>query len=151
MTEQRTHTEFWVVLGILLAVVLISQLPRPVFTTDTGRDAGLFGVLGSRREAVAGTLHGADVTVVMGAGVLDLRQATIAAGDEVVIDVLAVMGSVKIRVPDGWVVDTKALPVLGGVQDARSGTARAPVTAGSASPRLVLHGAVVIGGLSITS
>jgi hypothetical protein len=157
MTERRTHAEFWVVFGILLAVLLIAQLPRtgPLAFERSGNPTSVFSMMGESRRTTEGPFHGANVATVMGGSVLDLRQATIAAGEDVTIDVLAVMGNVVLRVPDGWIVDTKALPIFGGVTDHRGRRARPaerePVAEDVPRPRIVLHGAILMGGLRITS
>jgi hypothetical protein len=154
-TERRSYKGGWVVAAILLAVVLVVQV-SPRMGARTGDDnAQLTAVLGQARGAAAGSdFRGTDVTVVMGGGRLDLRQVVLAPGEEVVVDVLAVMGGVTIRVPDGWVVDTRAVPVLGGLRDQRVPPEWPGDKVADESltpPRLVLHGAVVLGGIRITS
>jgi hypothetical protein len=113
-------------------------------------------VLGQSRGTAAGDdVHGTDVSVVMGGCRLDLRQVVLAPGEEVVVDVLAVMGGVTIRVPDGWLVDTRAVPILGRLRDQRVppdwSADEKLADERSTPPRLVLHGAVVLGGIRITS
>jgi hypothetical protein len=61
------------------------------------------------------------MTSVMGRADLDLRSTTVAPGDEVVIEVFTLMGGATIRVPDGWIVDIRAAPIMGGVRDRREG------------------------------
>jgi len=157
MAERRTHTEFWVVFGILLAVLLVIQLPPkgPLAAGRSEQGLQLFSMLSGGQRATDGPFHGANVGAVMGGSTLDLRRATLAPGEEAVIDVLAVLGGVVIRVPDGWIVDTKALPVFGGVTDHRGHRARTAAAESSAEgvppPRIVLHGAILFGGLRIAS
>lgn len=156
MTEQRSYAEIWVVAGILLAVVLIARLPhRTDGAAAADSNARVMAVLGqSRRTVVESDFRGADVTAVIGECRLDLRQVVLQPGEEVVVDVLAVMGGVTIRVPDGWVVDTQAVPILGGLKDQRippAWSAEETRAAVGPAPRLVLHGAVLMGGIRITS
>jgi hypothetical protein len=153
MTERRSYKELWVVAGILLAVILIAQLPS--FSSSRGSDdARLVAMMGSARRVVASSenLRAADVTVVMGNVRLDLREAALPPGEEIVVDVLTVMGAFTLRVPEGWVVDTSAIPVVGGVKDSRLIRLEDPPSFdGKPAPRIVLHGAVLLGGIRITS
>ena len=61
------------------------------------------------------------MTSIMGGTQLDLRQATMAPGEEAVIDVFAVMGGAIVRIPEGWIVDVQATSVMGGIKDQRRG------------------------------
>ena len=45
----------------------------------------------------------------MGGAQLDLRQAKVNPGEEVVVDVFTLMGGAVIYVPDDWIVDTRAI------------------------------------------
>lgn len=152
MTQRRSYKDLWVVAGVLLAVILIAQLPSFSWSRR-GDDARLMAMMGSARRVVASSenLRAADVTVVMGNVRLDLREAALPAGEEIVVDVLTVMGAFTLRVPDGWVVDTSAIPIVGGVKDARLIRDSAPSFGGKPAPRVVLHGAVLLGGIRITS
>lgn len=100
--------------------------------------------------------HGGEVTSVMGGSQLDLRQATIAPGEEAVIDIDALMGGVVIRVPESWQVDVGTTMIMGGVDDQRPAATRRKATGASttttdapAPPRLRLTGTLVMGGLVI--
>jgi len=59
-----------------------------------------------------------------------------------VIDVFAMWGGIEVRVPEGWAVENRVFPFLGGVEDR---TRPAP----DATQRLVLKGMVVMGGMEI--
>jgi predicted membrane protein len=76
----------------------------------------------------------------MGGVDLDFRDATI-EGDEAKLDITAVMGGVKVRVPRTWNVDNQVTTVMGGMKD------RTHSNAGN--KRLVIKGAVLMGGLDI--
>jgi hypothetical protein len=86
----------------------------------------------------------------MGQARLDLRQATIAPGEEAVIDAFTLMGGLVLQVPEDWIVDVQALNVMGGIND-RRGPAPTPPSNASAPPRLVLRGLIIMGGLVISS
>lgn len=98
---------------------------------------------GVARRSSSQTFRGADLTAVMGGCEIDLRQASIAPGSEAVIDVFAFWGGIDIKVPDDWTVITRAMPIMGGVED----KTRAPQ--GPAGKRLILRGIVVMGGVSV--
>ena len=78
------------------------------------------------RTSHATAFRRADMTTVMGSSRLDLRQATIAPGQEAVIEVFGMMGEVQVIVPEAWTVDVRTVPVMGGVRDQRFGAGFAP-------------------------
>ena len=79
---------------------------------------------------------------------LDLRNLTPAPGEQVIVDLFVTAGRARVRVPDHWVVNTGALPLMGSIaiRDERSRT-----TAGGTPPKLVLRGFVLIGKVEVTS
>jgi predicted membrane protein len=80
----------------------------------------LFSVMGKTHSVShSRNFKGGDVTSVMGGARLDLRDAMMAPGEEATVDVFGVMGEVEILVPEGWVVDVRVQPVMGGVKDSR--------------------------------
>jgi hypothetical protein len=104
----------------------------------------LFAVLGeAKRASNDNPFRGGEMTAFLGGCVLDLRQATIPSGAQVVINVLAVMAGHEIQVPPGWSVASDIVPLLGGVDDKRLPPVEAlPPDA----PRLRLRGVVLMGG-----
>lgn len=103
-----------------------------------------FAIMGGvSRRSSSQTFAGADLTAVMGGCEIDLRQASIAPGTEAAIEVFAFWGGIDIKVPDDWTVVTRAMPLMGGVED----KTRAPL--GGPLKRLVVRGVVVMGGVSI--
>ena len=74
---------------------------------------------GNRRVVTLDRFRHGEVTTVMGESRLDLRQTTILPGEEAVVDIVTVMGSTIVYVPDGWDVNFDAVPVMGGVKDER--------------------------------
>jgi hypothetical protein len=164
------------VIGLLLiGIVIANALHRPEAANRSSETVNLVGVLsGDRYVSEAAEFRGAEMTSVMGDCTLDLRQATLAAGQEVTVDVFTLMGSLVLRVPEGWTVDVRALPVMGGINDRRPGAgdranrnrrraeaddvsspsvAEQPAVSSpnGNTPRLVLRGYVVMGGLTIRS
>jgi hypothetical protein len=85
---------------------------------------------------------GGDISAVMGAVEIDLRQAAIAT--EAVLHLSIIMGGVEIRVPREWSVVIHGSPMLGGIED----KTMPPMTPGK---RLVIEGSVIMGGVEITN
>jgi predicted membrane protein len=112
-------------------------------TTDTVHRAAIMGQTRSVSHATA--FQGGDLTAIMGQADLDLTQAVVAPGDTPVLNVFVVMGQASVRVPDDWIVDTRAVPALGNVHDIR------PDQSGDAAgrPHLVIRGAVTMGQLVV--
>lgn len=173
---QRAISPGHVVLLILLSVWVMqgSQRERGAGRTgtETSETVSLFAVMSAdRRVSHAKAFHGGEMTSVMGGTQLDLRQASVAPGEEAVIDVFALMGGAVILVPEDWTVDVQVVPVMGGVKDERWGrragkvdvNARPPAPADAerqaetppgvagAAPRIVVRGFVTMGGLIVKS
>jgi predicted membrane protein len=117
-------------------------LARGPATDGIGFIRGTAVMGGFDRTSDASDFRGGDVVVIMGGCKLDLRHAAITA-NEAVIDVLAIMGGVEIRIPENWTVDAKVLPLMGGV------TNQTRVAGASPSQRLVVRGTVFMGGVEI--
>jgi predicted membrane protein len=113
-----------------------------------------FSVLGgSKRASDDKPFRGGDMTSIMGGTQLDLRQAVIEPGEQAVINVFALMGGHEIWVPPGWMVVSEVMAILGGVDDKRLPLPAVDATPrlNSPTPRLVLQGTVLLGGLTIKS
>ena len=100
----------------------------------------VMGGVGRRSSSPA--FEGCDLTAIMGGCEIDLRQASIAPGTQAVIDVFAIWGGMDIKVPEDWTVVTKAIPLMGGIDD----KTRAPQTADKV---LVISGMVIMGGVAV--
>lgn len=98
---------------------------------------------GIARRSSSQAFQGADLTAVMGGCEIDLRQASIVPGTEAIVDLFAFWGGIDIKVPEDWTVVTRAMPLMGGVED----KTRAPQ--GAATRRLIVRGIVVMGGVVI--
>jgi hypothetical protein len=107
--------------------------------------SGLAIMGGVARRSNSQAFLGADLTAIMGGCEIDLRQASIAAGSEAIIDIFAFWGGIEIRVPEDWVVVTRAIPLMGGVVDKTVTPHPAPAIV----KRLVVRGIVVMGGVEI--
>lgn len=85
----------------------------------------------------------ASLTAVLGGVTLDLTEARpVPTG--AVVDASAVLGSITVLVPRGWLVDVRGIPLLGGWDDT---TDRAAV--GSGAPRVEVRALVALGGLEV--
>ena len=144
-------------LGIGIAAVLVAHTLQGrdlVRATATSPKSHLMAVIGdTHRSSEASPFLSADMTAIAGDCTLDLSRATIPAGEEATIEVFALMGSISVRVPDGWTVDTRTMPVLGGISDLRVPSTSTGLTAleTGQAPRLVLRGFVMMGSLFIRS
>lgn len=97
---------------------------------------------GVKRTITSKEFRGGEVTAIMGGCEIDLRESDI-QGDEAVLDVFTIWGGIEIRVPMGWAVSVKAMPIMGGVDDKTY-----PEKEGR-TKRLVLTGNIVMGGVEI--
>ena len=154
----------WIGIFVALQVSGISGVRSFNEAISTGERVRVVSVMGrSEHISRATAFQGADVTNVMGKSDIDLRDATLAPGANATVHVFSAMGTVELRVPPTWIVDTGAISAFGGVRDERDTPARTEVTpaeAGAApaeaetagpAPRLVLRGLVMFGRLHITS
>ena len=89
--------------------------------------------------------QGGQATAVCGAARFDLRNASMTV-DEAIIDVNVVFGEVEVRVPETWIVINRAAVVFAGVNDKTNHPAPDPSVK---TPRLVITGSVVFGGITL--
>jgi hypothetical protein len=114
---------FLFLLGI--AMFWTFGLPGVIDTQASGRRATATGVMGRSQTSVPSDVRNARVAALMGRSTLDLRQVNLAPGEDMTVDVFVTMGRATVRIPDHWVVDASALPVMGSVDEERF----APITA----------------------
>ena len=134
---------------ILVAVVMSQVFSARGTTTrsESSDTVEVVAVMGRhQRVSAAPAFRGGEMTTIMGRADLDLRNTTVAPGEEVVIHVFTLMGGSTIRVPEGWQVDLRATPIMGGVRDRRGGAGAA-----AGAPRIVVRGFVMWGGIDIRS
>ena len=136
--------DFWPLVLVLVggSIILRALAPgRGPGGDDKSRVRALAVMSGIERTSSSREFRGGELTAVMGGCEIDLRGATITNGPAV-IDVFAVWGGIDVRVPEGWAVENRVFPFLGGVEDR---TRPAP----DATERLVVKGLVVMGGVEI--
>lgn len=146
----------FVILIIIIAVLASSGLRVHRLGASDTDGVNVFGAMGSSRHtSLDADFDHARVGSLMGRSTLDLRKATIPPGETGVVEVFVMMGRATILVPEGWDVDTSALPVMGSVEDQRWPKAEASeveATGESAPrPKLVLNGFVMMGKIEIES
>jgi predicted membrane protein len=116
----------------------------PRGAVDSNAHLSALAIMGGiARRTNSAAFQGADLTAIMGGCEIDLRQASIAPNTEAVIDVFAFWGGIDIKVPDDWTVITRAVPLMGGVED----KTHAPHPA--SAKRVVIRGLVVMGGVVV--
>jgi hypothetical protein len=96
---------------------------------------------GVRRQSTSREFRGGDVSAIMGGVDLDLRNADIKAGDEVIIDALAFWGGVEIKVPPHWKVVGDVLPIMASFEDKTTGT--------GTGPTLIVRGTALMGAIEV--
>ncbi|HEY8551093.1 MAG TPA: DUF5668 domain-containing protein [Vicinamibacterales bacterium] len=111
--------------------------------TSPGGTINVFAFLsGVERRPRGKPFKGAQLVALMGACELDLRQAT--PGAEVMhVSAFALWGGIEIRVPSDWIVVNESMALLGGIED----SSRPPTP--DRGPRVIVHGAAVMGGIEI--
>jgi hypothetical protein len=139
-------------LGSTLVVQAMRVRTREASGGDTDDTVNVFAVLGGVKRTSASTrFRGGEMTAFLGGYQIDLRQATIAPGEEAVLDIFTVLGGGEIFVPSTWTVATPIMPVMGGVEDKRIAPLPGALDPTKPAPRLVLRGLVVLGGIEIKS
>lgn len=141
----------WPVLLIAFGVsVLVRALERNRF--PAGGPLSASPVVGSTAifsETKSGTetpdFHGGEATAVFGAARFDLRNASMTV-DEARINVNVVFGEVDVRVPETWNVINRASVIFAGVNDK---TIHPKPDPNVKTPRLVITGAVIFGGITL--
>jgi hypothetical protein len=102
-------------------------------------------VLGSvERRNNCQDFRGGSATAVMGRCEIDMRAASIVSPHEAVLEVFSMWGGIEIRVPPDWTVVSRVDPIMGAYEDHTQ-----PPKEGT--KRLVIRGAVIMGGIEVTN
>lgn len=97
---------------------------------------------GVKRRSIAREFRGGDANAIMGGVEIDLRNAQIREGDDVVIDAFAMWGAVEIKVPPHWRIVGHVMPIMGAFEDNTHPT-------GDAGPILTIRGSAIMGGIDV--
>jgi len=137
---------FALVLLALGGVMVLRALHRgpigetgPIGTERVDAFAFLGGV---QRVSRSTDFRGGSASATLGGCDIDLRHATILDGQTAVLDALAFMGGIDIKVPEDWTVETRGMAVLGGFED----KTRRPL---DDRKKLVVTGLAVMGGVEV--
>jgi predicted membrane protein len=133
----------------LLAIggVMVLRALRPGRGADAGTTGterlDAFALLGGvQRVSRSLDFRGGNASATLGGCEIDLRQASMLDGETAVLDALAFMGGVEVKVPEDWTVETRGIAVLGGFED----KTRRPL---DDRKKLVVTGLAVMGGVEV--
>ncbi len=139
----------WPIILIFVGLMILLGNLKRFSKREVGEDfINLSLILGGGEfKFESNNLKGGDITAIMGGGNIDLRNADI-AGDQITIDIFALMGGVELRVPTSWQVVISGAPILGGMDDK---TSRAAIDESRAagSKRLLITGTAILGGIDV--
>ena len=112
---------FLVMFGFHMLTRSLAGPPQPDEAIDASETSFAF-LSGVERRNASPDFRGGSATAFMGGVDLDLSEAEM-AGEVVVFSVFAMMGGIEIRIPEGWSLENKVAPILGGVEDRTRGPA----------------------------
>lgn len=154
--DHFTHN-FWP--GLLIIVGLIIILKRTFFrhhmhrhfeqhgTSEMKNDAGFIVInnifSGGKHKLPSTEFKGGKISNVFGGTELDLSQATLAPGTNV-LEINCVFGGANVIVPPDWVVTLQVSTILGGFNDKR--TIIKNNTNSTSDRELIIKGSAVFGG-----
>lgn len=113
-------------------------------SADTLREWATFS--GIKRRLHTQDFQGGEMIAVFGGIEVDLREANMPPGKEVVVDANATFGGIELRVPYSWQVVMRGMGIFGGYEDK---TVPPRPTEGVTAPRLLITGYAVFGGVSV--
>jgi predicted membrane protein len=115
-----------------------------IFDADKIDDTAIFG--GGDKVVNSQSFKGGMLTAIFGGSNIDLTQAKLAEGNQV-IDVFFVFGGSKIRVPQDWQVEMNVTGIFGGMSDKRK-FVDPEINAGK---RLYIKGTAIFGGADVSN
>jgi len=128
---------------IFLGIAVIAGRGWGTRTTASADSISSFNAFsGSEIASHSAQFRGGNVGAVFGGTEIDLRDARPAPGAE--LDVFVAFGGAEVRVPEGWEVTTKGIPIFGGFENV---TTKERLPAGS--PHLDINATVLFGGLEV--
>lgn len=120
-----------------------NQPADDALSLDASQRMDAFALLGGvHRVSRATEFRGGSASAALGGCDIDLREASMPEGGSAVLDTLAIMGGIEVRVPEDWSVETRGMAVLGGFED----KTRHPL---DDRKRLVITGLAVMGGVEV--
>ena len=134
----------WPLLLVLVGASMVWRVTQEGRARPADSNAWMSAVAilgGVTRGTNSPAFRGGDLTAVMGACEIDLRQAAIEG--EALIDVFALWGGIDLRVPEDWTVVGRVVPLLGGYED----KTRPPK--GATAHTLIVRGFAIMGGVEV--
>jgi predicted membrane protein len=113
-------------------------------SNDYIESVNVFG--GSNQVIYTKNLKGGEVVAVFGGGDINLTQADFEG--QIILDVTAVFGGIKIILPANWQTKSEVAAVFGGVDDKRP---LYPPVEGQPKKILIIRGVVLFGGVEFKS
>jgi hypothetical protein len=111
--------------------------------TEAGDRVNSFNVFsGSELASHSKQFQGGSISAIFGGAEVDLRDAAPAVDAQ--LDVFTAFGGVELKVPEGWQVVVKGLPLFGGIENAT-----VKDTLAADAPKLSVSATVLFGGLEI--
>ncbi|BDC49223.1 hypothetical protein F183_A15390 [Bryobacterales bacterium F-183] len=106
--------------------------------------AAVFG--GVKRRVVSQQLESGEVMAMFGGVELDFRPTRM-KGNTATVEVNAIFGGIKMRIPETWNLEVRGSAVFGGFEDK---TIPAPASVdGQPAPKLILTGNAIFGGVEV--
>lgn len=153
------HHNFWPVILIIIGLVMIAK--RTIFqnhlsfrnraanASEINNENGyivinnVFG--GGKHKAPPTEFRGGKIANIFGGTSLDLTQATLAKGSNI-LEIDCIFGGVDIIVPSDWSVSVRVSSVMGGFSDKRTGFKNA-----AGDRELIIKGSAIFGGGELKS
>lgn len=130
---------------VIIAVGVVILFGRGLGSSaDVGDTVSAFHIFsGSEIASHSKSFRGGSISAVFGGAELDLRDATPAP--DATLDVFTAFGGIEIKVPEGWQIDIRGLPIFGSFDNI---TATEHLPAGA--PRVAVNATVLFGGLEVS-
>lgn len=131
----------WPIVLIVIGLSLLVRTRSPKSVSDDRVNAfAAFG--GTEMASHSSHFEGGSIGAVFGGAEIDLRDASLAENAH--LDVFTAFGGTEIRVPNGWKVITRGLPLFGGFENITT-KEQLPENA----PVLDITATVLFGGLEV--
>jgi hypothetical protein len=132
---------FWPLVVVAIGLMVLFGRPKP--QVAEGDHLSAFAAFGGT-EVASHSKHfeSGNVGAVFGGAEVDLRDATLAEG--ATLEVFTAFGGTEVRVPEGWKVITRGLPLFGGFENI---TTKEPLP--EDAPVLDISAMVLFGGLEV--
>src|SRR4029453_17479953 len=135
----------WPYLLVIFGAWMLYRVRRMRGWERDSRGAGFAFLNSLTRRAASGRFEAGEFSAVAGECDIDLGDVTIADGNaETVIDAFVLFGRMTLRVPAGWRVATRILPLRGRVDPV-------PPPAGAIGPTVVVQGSAICSKVSVAA